>query len=218
MTNVEWFLKPTWTEDDQIEFWKKLKRCSERNRPHYLKAKASVLAESDDHSLLNTSIKLSFDFVEKYPDHKEIAVVYSNIATAYKNLGNVAEAINNFELALEKEQFTNYKTNAELDYAELAVNFKIVESFERAERYLLAKAAETVYLFPCQRYIQLGCLAVFANQRGDFEKAQMYANLAIDATKKTHSDAANHPKLGVLTESPVNTPLWSQLMKILEEN
>jgi tetratricopeptide (TPR) repeat protein len=209
----DWFRKTTWTEEDRLEYFQKLKRAREYNKPQYLRIQAYTLYCTNEKKLLIAALDLLKKYFEEYPE--------DNIekSSSYQLMGNIYCKMKKYDLALEKynhaldfeEKFPNVQTGAYLDYSELIIQLNKVELFENVKNIILKKDGEID--FPINLYKKNAILSIIYKYDGDIEKAKFYKRLAEEAANAEETDFRWHKKLGLVKK---RNKLLDKLWKIAD--
>jgi tetratricopeptide (TPR) repeat protein len=200
----DWFRRSTWSQEDEIEFFKKLKRSQKHNRPQYLRVQAYCLYETKDQELLriaeSLACKVLTDCLDAEFINNEIAPTHNLLGNIHEELGEDDKAIMHYQKALEQERvYSNVRTDAYLDYAEIIVKTKRTELFSEAEK-ILHEQVERAY-FPAQKYKLFIILAIISKHRGDDTEAQKYMLLAKQNADADTSGLRYHKTLGLVKET-----------------
>ena len=200
----DWFRRSTWTQEDEIEFFKKLKRAQKYNIPQYLRIQANYLYETKDHELLHVAKSLACKVLTDCLDAEfvdsQIAPTYQLLGRIYEELGENDKAILHYQKALEQERvYPNSRTDAYLDYAEIIVKTQRTELFPEAEK-ILHEQVEHAY-FPAQKYKLCIILAIINKHRGDDVEAQKFTALAKQNADADTSGLRYHKTLGLVKET-----------------
>ena len=201
---ADWFRRSTWTQEDEIEFFKKLKRAQKYNRPQYLRIQANYLYETKDHELLivaeSLACKVLTDCLDAEFVDSQIAPTHQLLGRIYEELGENDKAILHYQKALEQERvYPNSRTDAYLDYAEIIVKIQRTELFSEAEK-ILHEQVEQAY-FPAQKYKLCIILAIINKHRGDDAEAQKFTALAKQNADADTSGLRYHKTLGLVKET-----------------
>jgi len=200
----DWFRRSTWTQEDEIEFFNKLKRAQKHNRPQYLRIQACCLYETKDPELLRVAESLACKVLTDCLDTEfidiEIASAYQLLGRIYEELGENDKAILHYQKALEQERaYPNSRTDAYLDYAEIIVKTQRTELFSEAET-ILHEQVERAY-FPAQKYKLCIILAIINKHRGDDAEAQKFMALAKQSADADTSGLRYHKTLGLVKKT-----------------
>jgi hypothetical protein len=130
----------------------------------------------------------------------------------------VDEALQHLRSALRIEsQRPSYQTRAWLTFGRLAVEHQLQDLYPEFMAIAEGKAnargglAANV-VFPLDRYVFSGILALIARDSGDAPRAREHARLALAAADLKHSGFRYHPKVGLVQES--DTPMYRELVQI----
>ncbi|MDR1604334.1 MAG: hypothetical protein LBS10_06030 [Gracilibacteraceae bacterium] len=194
----DWYRKNTWTKDDEIEFFAKLKRSQKHKKPQYLRIQALTLYETGDAQLLDVALNLLQKYFDEYPDDKfERSSAYKILGDIYSKMEKFDISLQNYKSALDYEEiFPQVLSNAYLSYAKLIIQLNKTELFEGVEKLL---SDRTIGLdFPKVKYIKNAILSIISKQKNDFEKANYYKNIANEAANAEVSGFRWHKKLGLV--------------------
>jgi hypothetical protein len=196
----DWYRKNSWTEEDETEFFSKLKKSREHSRPQYLRIQAVTLYETNDTELLDAASTLLQKYFDEYPDDKmERSIAFKLMGDICYKQEKYSMALENYKGALDYEEiYPQVKTDAYLSYSELIIRLNKTEFFEDVEKLLLERAKELD--FPKNRYTANAILSIINKQKHDFEKANHYRNIAEEAANAESSGLVWHKKLGLVND------------------
>ena len=198
---TEWYRRTTWTAEDEVEFFNKLKRAHKYNRAQYLRVQALHLFETKDSKLLGVAESLACKILTDYPDARfETASTYALLGNIYSALNDNDKAILHYQKAIETERkYPVVLTDAYLAYAEVVMKTWHVDLFTDIERILLEK--ERIAIFPFQRYKTYIILAIINKYKADNAATQRFIALAKQNVEAKTSGFRYHKNLGLVKES-----------------
>ena len=200
----DWYRRSTWTQEDEIEFFKKLKRAQKHNRPQYLRVQANCLYETKNREFLRVAESLACKVLTDCLDAEfiniEIAPTHQLLGKIYEELRENDKAILHYQKALAQERvYPNSRTDAYLGYAEVIVKTQRTELFSEAEK-ILHEQVERAY-FPAQKYKRCIILAIINKHRGNDAEAQKFMALAKQNSDADTSGFRYHKTLGLVKET-----------------
>jgi len=200
----DWYRCSTWTQEDEIEFFKRLKRAQKHNRPQYLRIQANCLYETKNRELLHVAESLAYKVLTDCLDSEfiniEIAPTHQLLGKIYEELRKNDQAILHYQKALVQESvYPNSRTDAYLDYAEVIVKTQRTELFSEAEK-ILHEHVEHAH-FPVQKYKRCIILAIINKHKGDDAEAQKFVAFAKQNSDADTSGFRYHKTLGLVKEA-----------------
>ena len=190
MSSEDWDRNEEWSEEIENKFFEKLKRA--RRKEQYLRIQACTIAGTEPDvalSLLEQYFELNDEF-----DH---AQAYCDMATAYIAKGEIANAINSYGKALERESaFPNLKTDAYILYPLLIVENKLTKLYPSANEVL--DEHQKRLMFPVDHFRWHAAKAIIAAEIGSNALAAEHARMAFDAAKIKKSGFRFHQSLGLV--------------------
>ena len=205
----DWFRKKTWTKSDQDDFFLHLKRAKDPSKAQYIRIQAVTLQKVDP----TASLKLLQELIANYPDSRELAQVYCQLAECYISLGQSKEAIDAFMSSFQAERsLPNFKTQAYLKFGLFIVKNELKDLYPPAIKIL--NEFGTHLLFPKDKYQFNTIKAIVSYEDGVIDQAKQYAQHALEAAAQTHSGLRYHPTVGVVSQQ--DGFLEQKLKQILE--
>lgn len=193
----QWFRRTSWSDEDQLEFERRLTRARPRSRPQYLRIQATHLAGTGDARLLQAAIGLADRVLSEYPDDLFVAWVHELRADAHERLGELALAVDSYRQAVNEERRRpNVRSNAWIGFGWLVISHQMDGLYCEAEALLEEFATELP--FPASRYRFHAIRAIIAAHRGDSIQAKAEAELALSASAATYSGFRYHPDIGLV--------------------
>ena len=207
---ADWYRRETWSKEDEIEFFDKLKRAQKHNKSQYLRIQALSLYNTNDRKLLRIAEFLACKVITDYPDAMiDMASTHQLLGNIYEELGETDNAIMHYRKALETEKnHPSVSTDAYLDYAEYIIRIWRTDLFEEVEKILFEKVSKAY--FPIQKYKLCIILAIISRHKKDEVNAKKYIELARENAGAQTSGLRYHKNLGLVKE----TDRW--LEKILK--
>jgi tetratricopeptide (TPR) repeat protein len=197
----DWFRKTTWSEADQVDFFARLKRSrTVGNKAQYLRIQASHLEEVGSPELVRAALTLLEKIFTEFPVQFELASTYSQKASCLAKLGEIDQALACYRFVFDTERkFPNIRTRSYIKFGRLVVENKLTQFFDEA-----LAVFDELHLngieFPADVYETFGIRAIIAAQRGETEKANELANVALEAAAKVHSGFRYHPTAGLVRD------------------
>ena len=182
---MEWYRKTSWTENDENDFFEKLKRAREYSRAQYLRIQAVTLISTENPNLLSVAEDLLNKMLSEFPNERgQQSPALNSLGDIYKIRGNYDKAIEYYKKSLKfEEDFPNTITNSYLDFSELIVKMQKTDEYDYAEKLLENEIPES--LFPVTKYKGFTILAIINYHKGNYDKAKIYENLAEENAKFT---------------------------------
>ena len=89
---AEWYRRKTWSKDNETQFFSKLTRAKEHNRPQYLRIQAVELLETKQPENIEAARLLLEKVLIEYPENKieKSGVLYS-LGKVFQHKGRTAE-------------------------------------------------------------------------------------------------------------------------------
>jgi tetratricopeptide (TPR) repeat protein len=189
MSRTSWFQNMDWSESVEKDFREKLRRTRDQSQP--LRIQAFCLRRAKP----LISLKLLDEYFS-LPNRKQDSAAYQHRAEALLTLGRIAEAVDAYLDAMERERDLGaIQTEARRDFAFLVATRKLQQHYQRA---LSALGNGSDLLFPIQRFTHHGSIALISAELGDQLSARTHAELAIKAAAATTSGLRYHSGLGLV--------------------
>lgn len=210
----DWFRQTTWNEAAQADFFARLKRCrTAYNKAQYLRIQASYLEGIGSHEMLKASLELLDKMFAEFPERTQLASAYSQKASCLAKLGNIDEAIANYQRALQTErEFPRVKTYAFMDLGKLVAENKLARFYDEALTALEAELNSRGIQFPADTFNAFGIRSLIAAQRGQIREAKESAKVALEAAAKIDSGLRYHPTVGLVRDK--ETPFYKSVQAI----
>jgi len=210
----DWFRKITWSEADQADFFARLKRCrTTYNKAQYLRIQASHLEGIGSHEMLKASLELLEKMFAEFPEQTQLASAYSQKASCLARLGNIDNAIINYQRALQTErEFPRVKTYAFMNFGKLVAENKLERFYDEALTALEAELNSRGIQFPADTFNACGICSLIAAHRGQIREARHFAKAALEAAAKIDSGLRYHPTVGLVREK--DTPFYKSVQVI----
>jgi tetratricopeptide (TPR) repeat protein len=210
----DWFRKTTWSEADQADFFARLKRSrSVGNKAQYLRIQAAHLESTGPPEFLKAAIKLLDTMFVEFPSRFQMASAYTQKASCMAKLGDIDNAIINYQRAFETErEFPNAKTYAFIEFGKLVAEKKLARFFDEALTELEKELQSRGIQFPADTFNAFGIRSIIAAQRRQFERAKEFAKVALQAAEKIDSGLRYHPTVGLVRDK--ETPFYKSIQAI----
>ncbi len=197
---MNWFRKKSWTSEDKIHFFSKLKRAREYNRAQYIRVQAVELIETNKIELLEVAESLLIKMLTEYPDDKfNRASAFDSLGDIYKKQNKLEKAISYYKKALDFEnEYPSVKTQSYLSYAELIVKNKMTDKFDVVKTVILERF-DTI-LFPIEKYKAASILSIIYKKEQLDNLALKYSEIAEQHANKETSGLRYHSDLGIVTK------------------
>jgi len=198
----DWFRKTTWSEADQADFFARLKRCRTTcNKAQYLRIQAGHLEEVGSQELVRSSLELLDKMLAEFPEQIQLASAYNQKASCLAKLGDIENAIANYQRALETErEFPQVKTYAFINFGKLVAERKLTQFFDEALSILEKGLNSRGIAFPSDTFNAFGIRSIVAAQRGQIDRAKEFAKIALEAAEKIHSGFRYHSSVGLVRD------------------
>jgi tetratricopeptide (TPR) repeat protein len=209
----DWYRKTSWSEADQADFFARLKRSrTPYNKAQYLRVQAYYLEGVGSPELLKVSLTLLDKMLGEFPEKTQLASAYGQKASCLAKLGEIDQATTNYQRALETErEFPNVKTDAFIKFGKLVVENKLTQFFDEA-LVALQEFKSRGIRFPRDIFHAFVILSIIAAQRGEAEKAEEFAKVALEAADKVHSELRYHSTVGLVRDK--ETPFYKSVQAI----
>lgn len=197
MSEEDWYRLTTWTEEDQLAFFARLKRSRDPfHKAQYTTTQALYLHGIGTKESSRWALEL-LDLVEKeWPEPSALASMHQQRAECYLTLEDLPKAIDCFRAALAQEKiFPGVQTVARFTFPYLIARRELVEHYD--------EALDTLELindlaFPINTYLFNAAVALIIADRGNPEIARDRAIAALEACGLDHSGYPRHPKFGLV--------------------
>ncbi len=198
---TEWFLKTTWSETDQADFFARLKRSrSVGHKAQYLVRQARELENVGSPELLPAAISLLDKMLAEFPEPFFLSQAHGQKASCLGKLGKVDEAITHYRLALDAEKtFPNLRTGVVHDFGIFVAENKLSQLYDEA-LIALDKMRMPGTPFPNDVFREYGIRALIAEDRGELESAKKFAQTGLESAAKDRSGFRNHPDFGLVKD------------------
>lgn len=213
----DWYRKTTWNEADQVDFFARLKRCrTAYNKAQYLRIQACHLEDVGSDKMLRLSLELLDKMFAEFPEKSQLASAYNQKASCLLKLGDVDNALFNYQRALATErEFSTVRINAFIDFGRLVAEKKLTHLFDEALIALEAELNSRGMHFPSEIFYAFGIRSIIAAHRGQTEKAKEFAKVALEAAAKDHSGLRYHPTAGLVGDK--ETIFYKSIAAIAEK-
>jgi len=212
----DWYRKTTWTAADQADFFTRLNRSrTAGNKAQYLRIQAYLLEGVGSHEMLRASLELLDKMFAEFPERTQLASAYSQKASCLAKLGNIDDAIVNYQHALRTErEFPQVGTYAFMDFGKLVAENKLAQFYDEALSLLEAGLNSRGIQFPADTFKALGIRSLIAAQRGQIREAKELARNALEAAAKIDSGLRYHPTVGLVRDK--ETPFYKSVQAIAQ--
>jgi tetratricopeptide (TPR) repeat protein len=199
----DWFRKTSWSEQDQADFFLRLRRAKRKSRPQYLRVQAITLSDTSP-SLGEAAITLLDIVLQQYPDSFEIVPALSAKGKCLEHSGNIDDALGYYSLAVNHmRQKPNIQTSAWLDLVWLVAREMKHKYYDEALG-LIDEFGREGLRFPIVEFQIEASRAFILSDRGEPEKAADAARTALSAAAELVSGLTRHPSIGLVGEiSPI---------------
>ncbi|WP_029082659.1 tol-pal system YbgF family protein [Bradyrhizobium sp. th.b2] len=197
---VDWFRRQSWSQEDQTEFWHRLRKAREQNRPQYVFIQGFTLLETGP-QYYASAIK-HFDYViDRYSDSIRFVQALSAKADCLAASGDIEGALAYYERAIQTMRIKpNNQTWAWLDFVWIVATNELSNYYETALA-ILDEFGSQPPLFPVTAFRFYGSRALIQSACGLTDSARNAARTALAAADKEVSGLRYHPKLGVIGSS-----------------
>jgi tetratricopeptide (TPR) repeat protein len=195
---AEWYRRPTWTPEDEADFFARLKRAAKHNKSQYPRIQALHLMEASP-PLLEPALRLIDLAIENAQHDVDVVVALSDRGTCLERMGRIDEALATYLDAVAAQPADRSpSTFAWLDYAWLVARNRQDESYEQALELLRMQDSYGL-AFPITLFkVEASRALILDATSGD--GARDAALLALEAASRTHSGLQRHPGLGLVAE------------------
>ena len=200
MGRNDWFRRTTWSSEDQEAFWARLRRSrSSEGRAQYLRIQAWHLEAA---GLVEAAMDLLATHIRDYPESLGGAQVHCQIASCRERNKDIPGALSELRIALAFQQdHPRVLTRAFFEFARLAAEHSVTQVYDEVLRYHAEHAQRAgrtgvIALFPLDKYLLSGALAVIEASRGDLPTARRLAKAALAAADDRTSPFRYHRDVG----------------------
>ena len=209
----DWYRKTTWSEADQADFFAHLKRSrTAYSKAQYLRIQACHLEDVGSPEFLKASLTLLDKLLAEFPELSQLASAYGQKASCLAKLGNIDDAIVNYQRALQTErECPRVKTNAFMQFGRLVVENDLTKYFDEALNELKELDSRGIK-FPYDIFQAFGIRSIIAVKRGETDKAKEFAKVALEAADKAHSGLRYHSTIGLVRDK--ETPFYKSVQTL----
>ncbi len=198
---MTWYTKNTWTKEDEEEFFIRLKRAREYNRPQYLKTQAFALIETKEPELLDVAELLIIKMLKEYPNdtfNKSSALDF--LGDIYQQRGDYQTALKYYEESInfENDNPNSPETPSFLSYSELIIKTQQTDKYLIVENLLFDRMDSVI--LPVQKYKIASMLSVIYRTKNNKKLAQHYAEIAEKNANAETSGFRYHKDLGLVKQ------------------
>ena len=198
---MTWYTKKTWTKEDEEEFFTRLKRAREHNRPQYLKTQAFALIETKEPELLDVAESLLNKMLKEYPnDTFNKSSALDILGDIYQQRGDYHTALKYYEESInfENDSPKSPETPSFLSYSELIIKTQQTDKYSIVENLLFDRMDSVI--LPVQKYKIASILSVIYQSKNNQELAQHYAEIAEKNATAETSGFRYHKNLGLVKQ------------------
>jgi tetratricopeptide (TPR) repeat protein len=197
----DWFRKTSWSEQDQADFFLRLRRARPKSRPQYLRVQAITLSDTSP-SLDEAAITLLDVVLQQYPDSFETVSALSAKGKCLERMGRTDDACGYYRLAVNQMRHKpNVQTWAWLDLAWLIAREMKQKDYDEAFG-LIDEFGRKGLRFPVVEFQIEASRAFILSDRGELEKAADAARTALSAAAERVSGLTRHPTIGLVGDIP----------------
>ena len=192
----DWYRRKTWTKEDQIAFFDRLKRSrTQYNKAQYLRIQASYL--EDDYPV--EALKLLDIAISDFPEPSEISQTFLQKAHCLIAISKTTEGIEAFrDVLMYEKKYPKYQTEGYLDFPLFIIAHKKKELYEEAKEILLSH--EDRLLLPVDYYKYHTVLAIVEWDGKNIVNAKAHVEESRKAAAEKHSGFRYHPNVGLVKE------------------
>lgn len=202
MSDGDWFRNKKWNDKIETHFFQKLARARS-SRDQYLVIQALTLSEIEP----GTTLRLVQLYFETRKDEFHDVQAFSAAADAYKNLGDLEAAIENYKNVLKREkEFPSHLTNTYVELPYLIARLRLEEHYDFATN-LLSKGLREI-AFPVDKFMFYAASALIASEQGLTESASIHARNAIETADIKRSGFRSHQSIGLVGDAHKSTIKW----------
>jgi tetratricopeptide (TPR) repeat protein len=191
MGRNDWFRNTKWDAPTEAHFNEKLRRARDKAQPLRIQA----------YHLQNSDPKAALALLDRYfalGNHFDMASAFLHQAEAHLALGQLEEAIQSLEKALQRERdFPNVKTQAWSRFALLVAERKLIHLYKRALLVLQENPVSSLS-FPVDGFLWNAAFALIADAKGQRKHAAETATKALEFAALTHSGFRYHADVGLV--------------------
>lgn len=198
---MTWYTKNTWTVEDEEEFFTRLTRAREYNRPQYLKTQAFALIETKEPELLNVAESLIIKMLGEYPnDTFNKSSALDMLGELYQQRGIYQTALKYYEESInfENDNPDSPQTPSFLSYSELIIKTQQTDKYSTVENLLFDRMDSVI--LPVQKYKIASILSVIYQSKNDKKLAKHYAEIAEKNATAETSGFRYHRVLGLVKQ------------------
>lgn len=194
MSADDWYRRTTWTEQDQQEFFEKLKRSrTSYNKAQYLRIQAYYLQDINTQAALD----LLDNMITNWPEQSALPQAYLQKAQCLIKLKDNNGAIEAFRNSFKSEK-SKVSTQAYLKFSLFVIKNNLTSLFE--ESLAMLELGESITIFPKDIYEYYGIKAIIFEHDNKHEEAREFALKAIEASQKTESGFKYHKDIGLVRD------------------
>ncbi len=207
----DWFRKTSWSREDEVDFFVRLKRARANSRPQYIRIQALTLFEASD-EFDKIVISLLDIVLKEYPDDIQIASVLNQKGVCLERNGLPLQAVEYYRKSImQMRKRLSWQTWAWLDLTWLVARQKITQYYDEALS-LIEEFGEKGTLFPSVVFKTEASRALILAGLGKIEMARQAARTSILAAEERVLGLAQHPNVGFVTS--ILDELYARLLAL----
>ena len=195
----EWYRKQKWTKDDEVDFFLHYEKTkTEFNKAQYLKIQAFTLYGAHNKKFFDAILSLLDKYFNDFPNEQFFRASCLHLyGRVFYDRKIYDKALYYYQKAACQElKYPNVISGAWLDYAQIIVQLKCKDMYDKAEEIIQTQYDSLV--FPIDIYRSNAVLAVIHNFRGDKENAYRYKCIAHDAALINQPILSNLGNIGLV--------------------
>lgn len=191
-----WFRRTTWSSDIEAEFFARLKRAQDYNRPQYMRIQAITLLDADS-NLWPDAEKLLNYALDTWPNDSDLVYVLDAKGRCRELAEDIGGAVDLYCAAIDQMRIRpSRESSAQLEAARLIAVNKIRDKYERALDEVSSVFASRSLRFPIDIFLGEGSRALIYHELGRIDEAKTALALAMAAERQSTSGLPQHPHLG----------------------
>ncbi len=197
MSDESWYRKTTWSAQDRLDFFDRLRRSRPPNRAQYLKIQAHYLVAAGTGEWTSAALELLDRALEESPDTIFQAEILVMRGQCLNRLGRLPEAESALRAALEQERLLpQVQAGAPVAFGTFVIERELRRLYEEALAVL--HASQGRLLFPAAVYHYYAVEAILQGRLGSRQAARASALKALEAAGQTESGLPDHPGIGLV--------------------
>ena len=209
MADEMWYRRRTWTDEDQSEFFSRLRRSRTGfHKAQYCRIQAYELQQAGNYRAALQLLDLLFT---EWPNDAQQAAAFHQKAECLAKLGDKTACIGAYRQVFDiQRRKPTELTNAHLDFGLFIALSANSDLYDEALSVLDEFGSSPT--FPIEEFETAAIRALIADATGRRETASRQAQLALLAAGQKHSGFTRHATLGLVTQAQSN--LMERLKKI----